>query len=209
MAYFILKRIVQSVFVMVAVAFLAFSLFRFVGDPITQMTGVETSIEDQERLREELGLNEPFISQFLRFTCEMLQGDFGFSYRTRQPVANMIADRIPATLELGVVALIISLLVGVPAGVYTALKPRGVLSQTILMTTLVGVSIPTFVIGIMLIFIFGVQLGWLPTFGRGGTVAIGNWDSSFFTLNGWRALLLPAIHPWRLPIDAYDAFGAR
>ncbi|MDA8543167.1 ABC transporter permease [Rhodobacteraceae bacterium] len=192
MAYFILKRIVQSVFVMVAVAFLAFSLFRFVGDPITQMTGVETSIEDQERLREELGLNDPFISQFLRFTREMLQGDFGFSYRTRQPVANMIADRIPATLELGVVALIISLLVGVPAGVYTALKPRGVLSQTILMTTLVGVSIPTFVIGIMLIFIFGVQLGWLPTFGRGGTVAIGNWDSSFFTLNGWRALLLPA-----------------
>ena len=193
MAYFILKRIVQSVFVMVAVAFLAFSLFRFVGDPITQMTGVETSIEDQERLREELGLNDPFISQFLRFTREILQGDFGFSYRTRQPVANMIADRIPATLELGVVALIISLLVGVPAGVYTALKPRGVLSQTILMTTLVGVSIPTFVIGIMLIFIFGVQLGWLPTFGRGGTVAIGNWDSSFFTLNGWRALLLPAI----------------
>ena len=123
MAYFILKRIVQSVFVMVAVAFLAFSLFRFVGDPITQMTGVETSIEDQERLREELGLNDPFISQFLRFTREMLQGDFGFSYRTRQPVANMIADRIPATLELGVVALIISLLVGVPAGVYTALNP--------------------------------------------------------------------------------------
>ena len=167
---------------MVAVAFLAFSLFRFVGDPITQMTGVETSIEDQERLREELGLNDPFISQFLRFTREMLQGDFGFSYRTRQPVANMIADRIPATLELGVVALIISLLVGVPAGVYTALKPHGVLSQTILMTTLVGVSIPTFVIALLLIFIFWVLLGWLPTLGRGGTVAIGNRARSFFTL---------------------------
>ncbi len=125
MVYFILKRIVQSVFVMVAVAFLAFSLFRFVGDPITQMTGVETSVEDQERLREELGLNDPFVYQFARFTHEMLQGDFGFSYRTRQPVANMIADRIPATLELGVVALIISLLVGVPAGVYTALNSAG------------------------------------------------------------------------------------
>ncbi len=193
MAYFILKRLIQSVFVMLAVAFLAFSLFRFVGDPITQMTGVETSVADQERLREELGLNDPFITQFVRFTGDMLQGDFGFSYRTRQPVAEMIADRIPATLELGIVALLISLIVGVPAGVYTALRPRGVVSQTILMTTLIGVSVPTFVIGIMLIFLFGVQLGWLPTFGRGGTVQIGGWESSFFTVDGWRALILPAI----------------
>jgi len=192
MFYFILKRLVQSVFVMLAVAFLAFSLFRFVGDPITQMTGVETSVEDQSRLRQELGLNDPFVLQFTRFTSDMLQGDFGFSFRTRQPVAQMITSRIPATLELGIVALIISLFVGIPAGVYTALRPRGVVTQAILMTTLVGVSIPTFVIGIMLIFLFGVQLGWLPTFGRGGTVQIGSWESSFFTLEGWRALILPA-----------------
>jgi peptide/nickel transport system permease protein len=105
----------------------------------------------------------------------------------------MISSRVPATLELGVVALIISLLVGIPAGVFTALKPRGFATQTILMTTLVGVSIPTFVIGIMLIFLFGVQLGWLPTFGRGGTIQIGGWNSSLFTIDGWRALLLPAI----------------
>jgi peptide/nickel transport system permease protein len=157
------------------------------------MTGVETSVVDQDRLREELGLNDPFFYQFTHFTKNMLKGEFGFSYRTRQPVADMIAKRIPATLELGVVALIISMLVGVPAGVYTALNPRGLLTQTILMTTLVGVSIPTFVIGIMLIFIFGVQLGWLPTFGRGGTVQVGVWESSLFTIDGWRALLLPAI----------------
>ena len=193
MVYFILKRLVQSVFVMLAVAFLAFSLFRFVGDPITQMTGVETSVEDQERLREELGLNDPFVAQFARFTGDMLQGDFGFSYRTRQPVAEMIADRIPATLELGIVALLISLIVGIPAGVYTALKPRGAITQTLLMTTLIGVSVPTFVIGIMLIFLFGVQLGWLPTFGRGGTVDLGGWQTSFLTIDGWRALILPAI----------------
>lgn len=193
MVYFILKRLVQSVFVMLAVAFLAFSLFRFVGDPITQMTGVETSVEDQERLREELGLNDPFIAQFARFTTDLLHGDFGFSYRTRQPVAEMIADRIPATLELGIVALLISLIVGIPAGVYTALRPRGAVTQTLLMTTLVGVSVPTFVIGIMLIFLFGVQLGWLPTFGRGGTVDLGGWETSFLTLDGWRALILPAI----------------
>ncbi len=193
MVYFILKRLLQSVFVMLAVALLAFSLFRFVGDPVSQMTGVETSVEDRERLREELGLNDPFIAQIARFTGDMLQGDFGFSYRTRQPVAEMIADRIPATLELGTVALIISLIVGIPAGVYTALRPRGFITQTILMTTLVGVSIPTFVIGIMLIFLFGVQLGWLPTFGRGGTVEIGGWTSSLFTIDGWRALILPAL----------------
>ncbi|WP_411890565.1 ABC transporter permease [Yoonia sp. SDW83-1] len=193
MVYFILKRLLQSVFVMLAVALLAFSLFRFVGDPVSQMTGVETSVEDRERLREELGLNDPFIAQFARFTGDMLQGDFGFSYRTRQPVAEMITDRIPATLELGTVALIISLIVGIPAGVYTALRPRGIITQTILMTTLVGVSIPTFVIGIMLIFLFGVQLGWLPTFGRGGTVEIGGWTSSLFTVDGWRALILPAL----------------
>ncbi len=193
MAYFILKRLVQSVFVMLAVAFLAFSLFRFVGDPVSQMTGVETSIEDQERLREDLGLNDPFVVQFARFTGDLVRGDFGFSYRTRQPVAEMIADRIPATLELGVVALLISLIVGIPAGVYTALRPRGALTQTILLTTLVGVSIPTFVIGILLIFLFGVQLGWFPTFGRGGTVQIGGWESSLFTLDGWRAILLPAV----------------
>lgn len=193
MAYFIVKRLVQSVFVMLAVAFLAFSLFRFVGDPISQMTGVETSIQDQEQLREELGLNDPFIVQFYRFTTDMLQGDFGYSYRTRQPVAEMVASRIPATLELGVVALLISLIVGIPAGVFTALRPRGFATQAILMTTLVGVSIPTFVIGIVLIFLFGVQLGWLPTFGRGGTVALGGWTTSFLTLDGWRSLILPAV----------------
>jgi len=193
MVLFVLKRLIQSVFVMLAVAFLAFSLFRFVGDPVSQMTGVETSVEDRERLREELGLNDAFVVQFARFTRDMVQGDFGYSYRTRQPVAEMIATRIPATLELGVVALLISLIVGIPTGVFTALRPRGFVTQTILMTTLVGVSIPTFVIGIMLIFLFGVQLGWLPTFGRGGTVQIGGWTSSLFTIDGWRALILPAL----------------
>jgi peptide/nickel transport system permease protein len=162
MVLFVLKRLIQSVFVMIAVAFLAFSLFRFVGDPVSQMTGVETSVEDRERLREELGLNDAFVLQFARFTNDMLRGEFGYSYRTRQPVAAMIVSRMPATLELGIVALLISLVVGIPAGVYAALKPRGVVTQTILLTTLVGVSIPTFVIGIMLIFLFGADIwaGW-------------------------------------------------
>lgn len=193
MVYFILKRLFQSVFVMIAVAFIAFSLFRFVGDPISQMTGVETSIADRERLREELGLNDSFLVQFVRFSGDLLQGEFGYSYRTREPVGTMFLARIPATLELGTVALLVSLLVGIPAGVFTALRPRGVATQAILISTLIGVSIPTFVIGIFLIFLFGVQLGWLPTFGRGGTVDIGWWRSSLFTLDGWRALILPAV----------------
>ncbi len=193
MVYLILKRLLQSFFVMLAVAFLAFSLFRFVGDPVSQMTGVETSVEDRERLRDELGLNDPFIFQFARFTGDLVQGDFGFSYRTREPVGEMIAKRLPATLELGTFALVISLVVGIPAGIYTALRPRGFVSQSILLVTLVGVSIPTFVIGIILIFLFGVQLAWLPTFGRNGTVDLGGWSTSFLTLDGWRSLILPAM----------------
>jgi len=193
MAGFILKRLVQSIFVMLAVAFLAFSLFRFVGDPISQMTGIETTAADQERLREELGLNDPFFKQFARFTGDILHGDFGYSFRTREPIGDMLLTRLPATLELGTVALLISLIVGIPAGIYTALNPRGVMSQSILIGTLIGVSIPTFVIGILLIFLFGVQLGWLPTYGRGGTVEIGWWRSSLFTIEGWRSLVLPAL----------------
>jgi len=123
----------------------------------------------------------------------MLRGEFGYSFRTREPIGAMILSRLPATLELGTVALLISLIVGIPAGIYTALRPRGVISQSLLIGTLIGVSIPTFVIGILLIFLFGVQLGWLPTYGRGGTVEIGWWRSSLFTAQGWRSLILPAI----------------
>lgn len=190
---FITRRLVQSLFVMLAVAALAFALFRFVGDPVSQMTGVETAPVDMARLRVELGLTDPIPLQFARFVGDLARGDFGYSYRTRQPVGEMIAERIPATLELGLVALLISLVVGVPGGVYAALKPRSAGTQALLIGTLIGVSVPTFVIGILLIFLFGVQLGWLPTFGRGGTVEIGGWRTSLLTLDGWRALILPAI----------------
>lgn len=193
MLLFIGRRLLQSLFVMVAVAFLAFSLFRFVGDPVSQMVGVETTLADQARLREELGLNDPFIIQFWDFSRNLVTGDFGYSYRTRQPVEEMLLARIPATVELGIVALLISLLVGIPTGIYTALRPKGALSQSILVVTLVGVSIPTFVIGILLIFLFGVYLGWLPTFGRGETVQLGWWRTNLLTVDGWRSLVLPAL----------------
>lgn len=193
MLLYVVRRLGQALFVMLAVAFLAFALFRFAGDPVMQMTGVETSTEERQELREELGLTDPFPVQFLSFLTDLLRGEFGFSYRTRQPVGEMILTRLPATAELGVVALLISLVVGIPAGVYTALHPRGILTHGVLVTTLIGVSLPTFVTGILLIFVFGVQLGWLPTFGRGETVELGWWSSNLLTLSGLQSIVLPAV----------------
>jgi len=193
MLSFIFQRLLQSIFVLLAVSLIAFSLFRFVGDPVAQMVGQETSIEDQENLRERLGLNDPLITQYGRFVSNLSRAEFGYSYRTRQPVSEMILSRMPATLELGAVSLLISLLVGIPAGIYTAIKRGGALSNILLTTTLIGISVPTFVIGIFLIYLFGVKLGWLPTFGRGETVQIGWWQTSLLTLDGWKSLLLPAI----------------
>jgi len=177
---------------MLAVSLIAFGLFRFVGDPVAQMVGQETSIEDRERLRQELGLNDPVHQQFYRFSKNLVTANFGYSYRTRQPIGEMILSRLPATLELGFISLLISLIVGIPAGIYTALK-RGVLSTTLLISTLIGISIPTFVIGISLIYVFGVHLNVLPVFGRGDTVDIGWWKTNYLTVDGWRSLILPAV----------------
>jgi len=192
MLSFVIRRLLQSLFVMLAVSLIAFSLFRFVGDPIAQMVGQETSIEDQENIRERLGLNDPLTTQYVRFVGNLATGEFGFSYRTRQPVNELILSRLPATLELGAISLVISLVVGIPAGIYTALK-RGFLSNALLVSTLVGISIPTFVIGIFLIYTFGVTLGWLPTFGRGETTQLGWWETNFLTLSGWKSLILPGV----------------
>lgn len=193
MISYIAKRLLQSVFVMLAVSLIAFTLFRFVGDPVSQMVGQETSLEDQARIRESLGLNDSIATQFVQFATNLASGNFGYSYRTRQAISEMILSRLPATLELGIVSLLISLFVGIPAGIYTALHRGGILANSILASTLVGVSIPTFVIGIFLIFVFGVQLGWLPTFGRGEVVSLGWWKTNFLTIDGWRSLLLPAL----------------
>jgi len=187
------RRLLQSLFVMAMVSLLAFTLFRFVGDPVAQMVGQETSLEDQARLRASLGLDDPVITQYANFVGNLLSGEFGYSYRTRQPIGEMILSRMPATFELGLASLAISLLLGIPAGIYTAIRRGGVVANLILVVTLIGVSVPTFVIGIFLIYVFGVELGWLPTFGRGDTVQIGWWKTSFLTLDGWRSLLLPAL----------------
>ena len=188
----IIRRIFQSLIVMLTVALVAFILFRYVGDPVSQMVGQETSIADMERMRQELGLNDPVIVQFAHFAWNTLQGKFGISYRLGRPVNELFVERLPATLELSLTAALFSLLVGIPMGVYTGLYPDRVLSKVFQAVSLIGISLPTFLIGILLILFFGVLLGWLPTFGRGEVVQFGWWSTGLLTTSGLKALIMPA-----------------
>jgi peptide/nickel transport system permease protein len=190
---FILRRILQSVAVMTAVAFIAFALFTYTGDPVTFMVGQDATQEDRARLRADLGLDQPFYVQFGRFVGRAVQGDFGLSLRQGRPVSTLLQERLPATLELAFTAAMLALVLGVPAGVYTALRRDSWLSHILLAVSLVGVSLPTFLIGILLILVFAVILGWLPSFGRGDTIALGWWTTGFLTKGGLKALILPSI----------------
>jgi len=193
MLAFIIKRFVQSLVVMLVVGLIAFVMFRFVGDPVDQMVGLETSIEDRERLREVLGLNAPLPMQYWNFISSAAQGDFGTSYQFKRPVADMLGDRLSATLELALVSAIFALCAGIPMGVFTALYKDSVLTKLFQAVSLVGISLPTFLIGILLIYIFSVQLQWLPSFGRGEVVDIAGWSTGLLTSSGLKALILPAI----------------
>jgi peptide/nickel transport system permease protein len=188
----IIRRIFQSFIVMLAVALVAFTLFRYVGDPVSQMVGQETSIADMERLREELGLNDTILLQFGRFAWNTLQGKFGISYRLGRPVNELFVERLPATLELSLIAALFSLVIGIPMGVYTGLYPDRILSKVFQAVSLIGISLPTFLIGILLILFFGVLLGWLPTFGRGEVIQLGWWSTGLLTTSGLKALIMPA-----------------
>ncbi len=190
---FILRRLIQAVGVMLAVALLAFVLFQYVGDPVMIMLGQEGTPAEREELRQSLGLNDPVFVQFYHFLANAIQGDFGLSLRQGQKVSLLLRERLPATLELSIAAALIALVVGVPLGVYTALKRHGKLSQALLAFSLFGVSLPTFLIGILLILIFSVQLGWLPSYGRGDTIRLGWWSTGLFTASGWHHLILPAV----------------
>jgi peptide/nickel transport system permease protein len=178
---------------MLAVALLAFVLFQYVGDPVMIMLGQEGTPAEREQLRQSLGLNDPVVVQFYHFLTNAIQGDFGLSLRQGQKVSLLLRERLPATLELSIAAALIALVVGVPLGVYTALKRHGKLSQALLAFSLFGVSLPTFLIGILLILIFSVQLGWLPSYGRGDTIRLGWWSTGLLTASGWHHLILPAV----------------
>ena len=178
---------------MISVAFVSFALFQFVGDPINNMVGQDATEEQRQLLREKLGLDKPWPLQFANFVLNISQGEFGMSYRVGIPVDELIATRLPATIELVLVSALLSLIVGIPMGVYTGLNRNSWLSRLFLSLSLIGISLPTFVIGILLILIFGVWLQWLPTFGRGGVDDLGWWSTSFLTVDGWRSLIMPSV----------------
>ncbi len=193
MFVFILRRLLQALVVMVSVAFIAFMLFQYVGDPVVFLLGQDARPDQIRALRADLGLDQPFFVQFWHFLVNAVQGEFGLSLRQGAKVSRLLGERFPATLELAVLAALLALLIGVPMGVYAALR-RGTLSSQLLMTlSLLGVSLPTFLIGILLILVFTVWLGWFPSFGRGDTVQLGPWATGLLTLDGWHHIVLPAV----------------
>ena len=193
MLAFILRRLLQAVIVMVTVAFLAFLLFQFVGDPVLILLGQDATPEQVAALRAALGLDRSFVVQFGHFLWNAAQGEFGISLRQGAQVSRLIAERFPATLELALAAAVLALLVGIPMGVYAALKRGTFTSQVFMALSLLGVSLPTFLIGILLILVFSVTLGWFPSFGRGEVVQLGWWSTGLLTAKGWHHLVLPAV----------------
>jgi len=193
MLVFVLRRIVQAVIVMLSVAFIAFMLFQYVGDPVTNILGQDATPEQRQQLRADLGLDQPFPVQFVRFVGKAVRGEFGLSLRQGRLVSSLIAERLPATLELSLTAALIALLVGIPMGVYAALRRGTFMSQVMMTCSLLGVSLPPFLIGILLILFFAVTLKWLPSFGRGEVVLFGHWSTGYLTLDGWRHLVMPSV----------------
>ena len=193
MLAFAIRRAFQSFIVLLVVGLVAFSMFNFVGDPIDNMLGQERTGADIERLRIQLGLDQPFPVQYFRFLEGAVQGNFGISYRQGRPVSAVISERLPATLELAFVSALMAIIFGVALGVFTAIRRNGWAANIIMTLSLIGVSLPTFLIGILLIYLFAVELGWLPSFGRGDVVDLGWWRTGFLTQSGLKALILPAI----------------
>lgn len=193
MLSYIIRRVAQSALVLFVVGLVAFSMFRFVGDPIDNMLGQERTMEDVERLRSQLGLDQPFPVQYVKFLQEAVQGNFGVSFRQGRPVAEILAERAPATLELALVSAVFAIVLGITLGVFTAIRRDGFAANFIMSASLIGVSLPTFLIGILLIYVFSVELGWLPSFGRGEVVNLGWWNTGLLTASGLKALILPAI----------------
>ncbi len=193
MLSFILQRVFQAVIVMVSVAFISFLLFQYVGDPVVFLLGQDATPQQIAELRADLGLDKSFMVQFWNFLSNAVQGEFGLSLRQGAKVSGLIAERLPATLELAGVAAILALAMGIPMGVYAALKRGTFLSQLFMTVSLLGVSLPTFLVGILLILLFAVGLGWFPSFGRGDVVQLGWWSSGLLTAKGWHHIVLPAL----------------
>jgi len=190
---FIISRLLQAIPVLLVVGFISYAMFAFVGDPVSIMLGQDFTEAQRVQLVHQLGLDQPFFVQYAHYMWATLHGEFGISYRLARPVSDLILERLPATIELALTAAVLALLIGVPMGVYTGIRRNGVLARAFMIFSLVGVSLPTFLIGILLILVFAVVLGWLPSFGRGDVVHFSHWSTGFLTISGLRSLVLPAI----------------
>jgi peptide/nickel transport system permease protein len=190
---FIISRLLQAIPVLLVVGFISYAMFAFVGDPVSIMLGQDFTEAQRVQLVHQLGLDQPFFVHYAHYMWATLHGEFGISYRLARPVSDLILERLPATIELALTAAVLALLIGVPMGVYTGIRRNGVLARAFMIFSLVGVSLPTFLIGILLILVFAVVLGWLPSFGRGDVVHFSHWSTGFLTISGLRSLVLPAI----------------
>ncbi|MBW2558393.1 MAG: ABC transporter permease [Deltaproteobacteria bacterium] len=190
---FAVRRITQAIIVMLVIGLLGFSIKQKIGDPVRDIVGVSVSVAERDALREKLGLNDPFLTQYVRFIKNAVHGDLGMSFFFKRPTLEVILSKAPATLELVFASSLIIILLSIPLGIYTAINPRNLPSRIIMGGSIVGVSIPVFLTAIILIYIFAVELHWLPSYGRGETVNIWGWESGFLTLDGLRHLLLPSI----------------
>ena len=192
MGTYIARRLIQGVGVLLAVSFICFIIFRFSGDPVVMLAGRYATLQEREMVRKAFGLDKPFYVQYTRFIGNAAQGNFGKSYVSRVPAFGLILERFPATMELATSAVFFAFTMGVGLGVLVSVKPYALRNRFIMAGSLFGISIPTFLIGILLIMIFAVYLGILPPFGRGDTVRIGFWRTGFLTGSGISHLILPA-----------------
>src|SRR4051794_13271921 len=193
MLAFTLRRALQAVGVMIAVGIISFAMFRFAGDPVSQIVALDSTAAQREEIRKSLGLDDPVLLQFAHYFTDAVQFKFGVSYQFRQPVAQLLKERMPATLELATCATLLAMILGILMGVYSALKRDSILTKVLQAVSLIGISLPTFLIGILLIYLFAVVLGWLPSFGRGDTVRLGWWTTGLLTVSGLKALIMPSI----------------
>lgn len=184
----------QGLIVMFVISIISFSIQDNLGDPLRELVGQSVSEAEREKLRDEMGLNDPFLTQYTRFMGNALQGDLGDSYFFKAPALDVILAKMPATLELVFAASLIIILVSIPAGVYCAIRPNSWFTRLILGFSILGISVPVFLTAIFSIYLFSIELGWLPSYGRGELVpVIGGWESGLFTRDGLLHLILPAI----------------
>ena len=191
---FTVKRIIQAVIVMLIISFIGFAIKHNFGDPVRDLVGQRVTPAEREQIRDRLGLNDPFMVQYVRFLGNAIQGDLGQSYFFKKPAAEVIVKKAPATLELVFCAALIIVVLSIPLGIYAAIKPKSLFSRFVMGGSIVGVSMPVFLTAILLIYIFSVELHWLPSYGRGETVRLfGWWDSGLVTADGLLHLIMPSI----------------